>query len=129
MHAQNSSRGFTLIELLVVMAIVALLVSIAAPRYFRSVEKSKETALRTSLNTMRDAIDRFHADKDRYPESLEELTATRYLREIPEEPMSGSRAKWMTLPLPSDSREMGAVYDVRSSTPGRASDGRLYSDW
>ncbi len=129
MRAKSSSRGFTLIELLVVMAIVALLASIAAPRYFRSLEKSKETALLTSLNTMRDAIDRFHADKDRYPESLDELATTRYLREVPEEPISGSRTKWVTLPPPSDSREKGAVYDVRSSTPGRASDGRLYADW
>jgi len=129
MRVRTSSRGFTLIELLVVMAIVALLVSIAAPRYFHSVEKSKETALRTSLATMRDAIDQFHADKSRYPESLDELASARYLREIPEEPISGSRAHWLTLPPPSDSQEKGAVYDVKSSTPGRASDGRLYSDW
>jgi len=125
----SSRRGFTLIELLVVMAIVALLASIAAPRYFHSLEKSKETALRTSLSTMRDAIDQFHADKARYPDSLEELEEARYIREIPEEPVSGSRSQWVTLPPPPDSQEKGYVYDVRSSTPGRASDGRLYSDW
>lgn len=129
MRIQKHPRGFTLIELLVVMAIVALLASIAAPRYFHSLEKSKETALRTSLATMRDAIEQFHADKSRYPESLDELATAHYLRQIPEEPISGSHTHWATLPPPPDSQEKGAVYDVRSSTPGRASDGRLYSDW
>ena len=129
MRPKPYPRGFTLIELLVVMAIVALLVSIVAPRYFQSVDKAKETALRTSLATMRDAIEQFHADKARYPESLEELATARYVRGIPEEPISGSRARWITVPPPPDSQEKGAVYDVRSGAPGRASDGRLYADW
>lgn len=85
------ARGFTLIELIVVMAIVALLASIAAPRYFQSLQRSKETALLSSLNTMRDAIDQFAADKGRYPESLAELATARYIREIPEDPIAGSR--------------------------------------
>ncbi|MBW8849016.1 MAG: prepilin-type N-terminal cleavage/methylation domain-containing protein, partial [Burkholderiales bacterium] len=97
-------RGFTLIELIVVMAIVALLASIAAPRYFNSLQKSRETALRTSLNVMRDAIDQYAADKGRYPDSLEDLAATRYVREIPEDPISGSRDQWVTVTPPTDAQ-------------------------
>jgi general secretion pathway protein G len=124
-----SGRGFTLIELLVVLAIVALLASIAAPRYFNSLQKSKETALRSSLATLRDAIDQFHADRGRYPDSLEELEQARYVREIPEEPLSGSREQWATLPPPADAMEKGAVYDVHSMAAGLGSDGRRYAEW
>lgn len=122
-------RGFTLIELIVVMAIVALLASIAAPRYFNSLQKSRETALRSSLATMRDAIDQFAADKGRYPDSLEELATARYIREIPEDPLSGSRESWVALPPPPDLQASGQLYDVRSGAAGRAGDGRLYADW
>lgn len=121
--------GFTLIELIVVMAIVALLTSIAAPRYFNSLQKSRETALLTSLNVMRDAIDQYAADKGRYPASLDDLMAARYIREIPEDPISGSREDWVTITPPSDAQVTGQVWDVRSGAAGRASDGRLYADW
>ncbi|WP_349741405.1 type II secretion system protein [Roseateles cavernae] len=123
------NRGFTLIELIVVMAIVALLASIAAPRYFLSLEKSKETALRSSLTVMRDAIDQFAADKGRYPDTLEELASARYLREIPEDPVAGARDAWVELGPPPDAQIKGQLYDVRSGAAGRASDGRLYADW
>ncbi|MCV2362382.1 type II secretion system GspH family protein [Paucibacter sp. DJ1R-11] len=126
---QLARQGFTLIELIVVMAIVALLASIAAPRYFNSLQKSRETALRSSLNVMRDAIDQFAADKGRYPDSLEELATARYIREIPEDPLNGSRDTWVSLPPPGDMQANGQVYDVRSGAAGRASDGRLFADW
>ena len=124
-------QGFTLIELIVVMAIVALLASIAAPRYFNSLQKSRETALRTSLNVMRDAIDQFAADKGRYPDSLDELAVARYIREIPEDPLTGSREAWVALGPPPDAQgqAQGQLYDVRSGAAGRASDGRLFADW
>ena len=121
--------GFTLIELIVVMAIVALLVSIAAPRYFRSVERAKENTLRSSLNVMRDAIDQHLADRGRYPAVLADLAASRYLRELPEDPMTGRRDSWVTVPPPPDSAWAGQVFDVRSGAAGRAGDGRLYADW
>jgi len=124
-----SSRGFTLIELIVVMAIVALLASIAAPRYFASLQKSKETALHTSLNVMRDAIDHFAADKGRYPDSLDELVVDRYVREIPEDPLTDNRDQWVLIAPPPDAQVRGNVYDVRSGAAGRGSDGRLYADW
>ncbi|MFG6464468.1 type II secretion system protein [Roseateles sp. DXS20W] len=122
-------RGFTLIELIVVMAIVALLASIAAPRYFNSLQKSKETALLQSLTVMRDAVDQFAADKGRYPESLQELAEARYLREVPEDPLTGSRDSWVELPPPTDMQASGRVWDVRSGAAGRSADGRLYADW
>jgi len=126
---QTSRRGFTLIELLVVMAIVALLASIAAPRYFGGLQKSKEAALRTSLNTMRDAIDHYAADKNKYPESLQQLADEHYIREIPEDPLSGKRDQWVEVPPPPDAQVSGNLYDVRSGVAGRASDGRLFADW
>lgn len=123
------SQGFTLIELIVVMAIVALLASIAAPRYFNSLQKSRETALLQSLTVMRDAVDQYAADKGRYPESLQELAAARYLREVPEDPLTGSRDSWVELPPPADMQASGRVWDVRSGAAGRSADGRLYADW
>jgi len=122
-------RGFTLIELIVVMAIVALLASIAAPRYFASLQKSKETALHTSLNVMRDAIDHFAADKGRYPDSLDELVTDRYIREVPEDPLTENSTQWVLVAPPPDAQARGNVYDVRSGAAGRGTDGRLYADW
>lgn len=122
-------QGFTLIELIVVMTIVALLASIAAPRYFASLQRSKETALRSSLATLRDAIDQYAADKGRYPDSLEELAAARYIREVPEDPLAGGHEAWVPLAPPPEAQAKGQLYDVRSGAAGRGSDGRLYADW
>lgn len=122
-------RGFTLIELIVVMAIVALLVSIAAPRYFHSIDRAKENTLQTSLNVMRDAIDQFAADKGRYPEALAELVDARYLRALPQDPLTGSTTTWVVVAPPPNLGVKGLVHDVRSGMAGRAPDGRLYADW
>jgi len=124
----RNAAGFTLIELIVVMAIVALLVSIAAPRYLQSIDRAKDNSLRTSLNVMRDALDQFAADKGRYPDTLADLVEARYLRSIPTDPWTGSAATWVTV-TPFDTSTKGKVYDVRSGMAGRASDGRLHADW
>jgi prepilin-type N-terminal cleavage/methylation domain-containing protein len=123
------TRGFTLIELIVVMAIMALLSSIALPRYVASVDRAREAALKTSLATMRDAIDQFGADKGRYPATLVELVRARYLREVPEDPITRQRSTWVAVSAPPDALLRGALFDVRSGAAGRASDGRLYADW
>lgn len=123
------NTGFTLIELIVVLAIVGLLTSIAAPRYFRSVERAREGSLRTSLNVMRDAIDQYAADRDAYPDSLDALVREHYLRELPEDPVTGRRDTWVQVTPPSDAVMQGQLYDVRSGAAGRGSDGRLYAQW
>lgn len=113
--------GFTLIELLVVLAILALLMTIAMPRYFQSIETSKETILLENLRITRDTIDKFYGDKGRYPDSLDELVQAKYLRHIPVDPMSD--LPW-TIIYP-DSNYKGIVYSIKSSSPGTLRDGRL----
>jgi general secretion pathway protein G len=120
-------RGFTLIELLVVMAIVALLLAIAAPRYFTHLDRSKEAALRQTLAVTRDAIDKFHADAGRYPASIEELVDKRYLRKLPVDPIIDSSAEWQTVPPPAGLS--GGLYDLRSGAPGSGPDGTPYAEW
>lgn len=119
--------GFTLIELMVVMTIVALLLTLAVPRYFNSVDKAKEATLRQDLRTMREAIDKFYGDHDRYPESLEELAARKYLRAIPPDPLTDNSATWVIV-TPDDGAP-GTVYDIRSGASGTARDGTPYADW
>jgi general secretion pathway protein G len=109
--AENASEtGFTLIELLVVFSILALLLTLATPRYFKAVDGGKEKVQAQNLATLRDAIDKFRADQGQYPKRLQEVVDKRYLREIPLDPVSGSRA-WATEPYPNN-MEPG-IYDVR----------------
>ncbi len=131
MRTQQRPRGggFTLIELIVVMAVIALLVSIAAPRYMHSIERARETTLRSSLAVMREAIDRYAADRGRYPDTLQELVDTRYLRMLPEDPMTGRRDAWVLLAPPPGAMLQGQVADVRTGAAGRARDGGLYAEW
>ena len=119
--------GFTLIELIVVMAIIATLLTIALPRYFGSVERSKEVTLRQSLNVMRDAIDKFNADNGRYPERLEDLVEKRYIRAIPVDPITESVETWVIVPVPG-AMAQGAVYDVRSGAQGNTNDGKPFAE-
>ena len=119
--------GFTLIELLVVMAIIAILVAIAAPRYFNTVEKSKEVVLRQDLAVMRDAIDKYYGDHDKYPASLDDLASKKYLRKIPVDPITESATTWVAVP-PNDT-DQGGIFDVHSGAPGNGRDGTPYSSW
>jgi general secretion pathway protein G len=119
--------GFTLVELLVVIAIVGTLLTIAVPRYFASVERSKEAVLKENLAVMRDALQKYYGDKGKYPEKLEELAAAKYLRRIPVDPMTSSSETWVAVP-PKES-EKGGVYDVHSGAPGKGLDGTAYAEW
>jgi len=119
--------GFTLIELLVVLAIVATLLTLAVPRYFGSVDKSKEAVLKENLVQMRDAISRYYADKGKYPESLDALADARYLRAVPLDPITDSRTTWLVL-APPDAQKSG-VFDVRSGAQGKAIDGSEFATW
>jgi general secretion pathway protein G len=120
-------RGFTLIELLVVMAIIATLLSIAIPRYYGSVKRAEEATLKQNLALVRDAIDKHYADTGRYPDSLEALVTTRYLRAVPTDPVTGASDTWTVVAPPVN--EPGRVYDLRSGSPALAIDGSAFSTW
>ena len=125
-QVHRQARGFTLIELMVVMVIVALLITIAAPRYFGSLQKSKETALHQTLAVTRDALDKFYGDNGKYPDSLDALISKRYLRALPVDPITGSSSSW-TMVAPDDP-EKGQVYDIHSGADGAGRDGKPFRE-
>lgn len=119
-------KGFTLIELLVVMAIIATLLSLAVPRYFQHVERSKEVVLRENLAAIRDAIDQYHADTSTWPDSLESLAKSRYLRSLPQDPITERADTWLETTPPDGST---GIFDIHSGADGVALDGTRYGDW
>jgi general secretion pathway protein G len=119
--------GFTLIELLIVLAIIATLLTIAVPRYYASLDRSKEVVLKENLYQMRDAIGKYYGDKGKYPESLEALASDKYLHRVPLDPITESATTWVLMPHP-DPQKTG-VYDVRSGAPGKALDGTEFATW
>jgi general secretion pathway protein G len=123
----NVRRGFTLIEVLVVMAISAVLLTLAVPRYFSQVEAAKEAVLRDNLRLTRSVIGHFYGDNGRYPESLVELVEKRYLRALPVDPITGTSDTWVIEPVPEGLK--GQVYDVRSGATGNARDGTAFTQW
>ncbi|WP_199754588.1 type II secretion system protein [Pseudoduganella lurida] len=123
----GARRGFTLIELLVVLGIIALLLTLAVPRYFPSVDRTKETVLADNLRNMRGVIDQFYGDTGRYPESLEQLVEKKYLRALPVDPITESTASWQLVP-PEDPAQTG-VADIKSGAPGNGQNGKPYAEW
>lgn len=124
---QAGHKGFTLVELLVVMAILALLLSIAAPRYFESVDRAKEAVLRTDLHVLREAIDKYRADTGQLPENLQRLVEQRYIRSLPVDPMTDTADGWVLVPNPDGSTQ--GVFDIKSGAPGEARDGSSFASW
>jgi general secretion pathway protein G len=100
------TKGFTLIELLVVLGIVALMLTLAVPRYFPSIDKSKEVVLADNLRNMRQVIDQYYGDTGRYPDTLEQLVEKKYLRGLPVDPITDSDATWVLVP-PEDATKGG----------------------
>lgn len=121
------NRGFTMIELLVTLAIIAMLVTLAVPRYFANVDRTKEDVLREDLFILRDAIDKFYADKNRYPNELKDLVTEKYLRGIPVDPFTQSAVSWVI--VPSDDPSIGVVTNVHSAAPNTGRDGTWLKDW
>lgn len=120
------SRGFTLIELLVVMAALGVLLAISAPRYIEHVDRARETVLRHNLAALREAIDRFAADRARPPHDLQELVSARYLRQIPLDPITDRPDTWV---LVEAGGKGTGLTDARSGATGRARDGSAYANW
>ena len=120
-------RGFTLIELLVVLGIVALLLTLAVPRFFPSIDGAKETVLAENLRNTRAVIDQYYSDTGRYPESLEQLVEKRYLPALPYDPVAETDAGWTVVP-PEDATR-GGVYDLHSGAQGKGRNGKPYSEW
>jgi len=123
----SRSAGFTLIELIVVLTIIGTLLAIAVPRYFSSLEKSRETILRQDLSVMRDALDKYDADKGHYPETLEGLVTDRYLRALPVDPYTRKADTWVV--TQSDNPDEPGIKDVHSGFDGTAPNGTAYATW
>ena len=104
--------AFTLIELLVVFAIIATLLSLVAPRYFQSLDRSKEAALRENLSTLRHALDKYQDDTGKYPNSIEDLVNAKYLRKIPVDPVTDSAGSWILI-APADAKK-GGIFENRN---------------
>lgn len=121
------TKGFTMIELMVALAIVATILTLAAPRYFGNIDKTKESVLREDLFVLRDAIDKYYADKNRYPDTLKDLVTEKYLRGIPVDPFTQSSNSWVI--IPAEDATLGVVSDVKSSAPNTARDGTWLKDW
>ena len=117
-------QAFTLIEMLIVMSIMALLLTLAVPRYFSSVDKTKEVVLLENLRLIRLSLDKFYADQGRYPENLDELVEKKYLRTVPVDPITESNRNWILIPVPE--ADVRGISDVKSGAVGANREGRTY---
>jgi general secretion pathway protein G len=120
-------RGFTLIELLVVMTIISVLLTIAVPRYFRTVARSKETVLKHDLSVLRESIDKYFADSGQYPDSLPLLVEKHYIRALPADPFTKSTESWVL--IASEDPDHPGVRDVHSGSPDSGMDGSPFVSW
>lgn len=121
------THGFTLIELMITLAILATILTLAAPYYFGNVDATRESVLQEDLYLMRDAIDKHFADTGKYPDTLDDLVGARYLRKIPRDPITEKTDSWVVAAPPDPT--LGAVFDVHSGAPGKARDGSLFNQW
>jgi general secretion pathway protein G len=131
-RAVSGAGGFTIVELLIVMTIIAILMAIAVPRYQASIKSAREASLHEDLQVMRQAIDAYTMDKQKAPQSLDDLVQAGYLRNVPEDPMTRKNDTWVpamddTLQSP-DQTEPG-ITDVHSGSTETSSNGTAYSSW
>ncbi len=131
-RAWRALRGFTFVELMVVMAIIAVLLSVAIPIYTRSIIRAKESVLKNNLFTMRTVIDEYTYDKQKAPQTLQDLVSDGYLREVPLDPMTGNADSWKIIqedPSNTVNQQQPGIYDVRSGSDKTSLEGTPYSDW
>lgn len=132
-NSRKNARGFTLLELMVVMSILLILVSIAAPMYRQQIVHARESVLRQNLFTLRTLISQYTLDKQKAPQSLEDLVQAGYLKQVPPDPITGT-ADWTadeaqdTISSP-DQQDEGGIDDVHSSSSQIGSNGTAYSTW
>jgi general secretion pathway protein G len=125
------SSGFTFIEMVMVVVVMGILLAIAVPVYQAQVLASRESVLKHNLAIIRERLDQYKADRSKYPSSLQELVEAKYLREIPEDPMTGT-SEWEEVHEdfdPDDPDAEPGIIDVRSQSGETGSDGRAYSEW
>jgi len=131
-HMRRREFGFTMVELMIVMAIIVILISIAIPQYQKAIIRAKESVLKNNLLTLRTVIDEYTYDKQKAPQSLQDLVAAGYLREIPFDPMTGSNQTWHTIMedvLQSVDQTEPGIFDVKSGSDKMGLDGTAYADW
>jgi general secretion pathway protein G len=129
---RSGRRGFTLIELIIVMAIVSILISIAVPIYQKSLIRARETVLRNNLTTMRTLIDEYTYDKQKAPQTIQDLVSDGYLRAVPMDPITGSDSTWKLIMedvANSTSQTQPGIYDVRSGSDKTSLEGTPYGEW
>jgi general secretion pathway protein G len=127
-----SRRGFTLIELMVVLTIITILVAMAVPYYQKSIIRAKESLLKNNLFTMRTVIDEYTYDKQKAPQSLQDLVSEGYLRSVPVDPMTGTESSWKLIMEDSNSsvnQNEPGIFDVRSGSDKTSLEGTAYSEW
>ena len=124
---RTATHGFTLIELLIVMAIIGTLLSIAVPRYFRSLQHARETVLKQDLSILREAIDKYYADLNQYPEKLPDLVDKHYVRSVPVDPFTRLADTWTV--VASDDPDHPGIRDIQSGAPDIASNGTPVATW
>ena len=124
---RTATHGFTLIELLIVMAIIGTLLSIAVPRYFRSLQHARETVLKQDLSILREAIDKYYADLNQYPEKLPDLVDKHYVRSMPVDPFTRLADTWTV--VASDDPDHPGIRDILSGAPDIASNGTPVATW
>jgi general secretion pathway protein G len=128
----GNKRGFTIIELMIVLTIIGILVAIAIPTYQKSLVRANETVLRSNLFTLRTMIDEYTYDKQKGPQTLQELVDQGYLREIPMDPITKTNQSWKIImedALSSVSQTEPGIFDVRSGSDKKSLEGTMYSEW